>query len=78
MAAEYADLPDTVKTEVQTFADVNVAWLTKMLAAASVSARYRSLYFPGSPQHHLRYRIRCDDIDGEGACSRYMRRRLEA
>jgi TetR/AcrR family transcriptional repressor of nem operon len=38
MGAEYDDLPDTVKTEVQAFADVNVAWLTKMLAAASVPA----------------------------------------
>src|ERR1700743_1512889 len=37
MAAEYDDLPDTVKTEVQAFADVNVAWLTKTLSAASVS-----------------------------------------
>src|ERR1700727_2247934 len=35
MAAEYDDLPDPVKTEVQAFADVNVAWLAKMLAAAS-------------------------------------------
>jgi TetR/AcrR family transcriptional repressor of nem operon len=35
MAAEYDDLPDRVKTEVQTFADVNVAWLTRMLAEAS-------------------------------------------
>src|SRR5215469_74734 len=35
MAAEYDDLPDAVKTEVQTFADVNVAWLAKMLAATS-------------------------------------------
>ncbi len=41
MAAEYDDLPDAVKTEVQTFADVNVAWLTKMLAAAPVSASKR-------------------------------------
>jgi TetR/AcrR family transcriptional regulator, transcriptional repressor for nem operon len=37
MAAEYDDLPDTVKTEVQAFADINVAWLTRMLAAAFVS-----------------------------------------
>jgi TetR/AcrR family transcriptional repressor of nem operon len=37
MAAEYDDLPDTVKTEVQAFADVNVAWLTRMLGATSVS-----------------------------------------
>lgn len=37
MAAEYDDLPDAVKKEVQTFADVNVAWLSRMLSAASVS-----------------------------------------
>ena len=36
MAAEYDDLPDTVKVEVQAFADVNVAWLARMLAATSV------------------------------------------
>jgi TetR/AcrR family transcriptional regulator, transcriptional repressor for nem operon len=36
MAAEYDDLPDIVKKEVQTFADVNVAWLAKMLVAASI------------------------------------------
>jgi TetR/AcrR family transcriptional repressor of nem operon len=34
MAAEYDDLPDVVKKEVQAFADVNVAWLSKVLAAA--------------------------------------------
>jgi TetR/AcrR family transcriptional repressor of nem operon len=37
MAAEYDDLPDAVKTEVQTFAGVNVAWLTSMLSSAFVS-----------------------------------------
>jgi TetR/AcrR family transcriptional repressor of nem operon len=36
MAAEYDDLPDPVKREVQTFADVNVAWLGRLLSAASV------------------------------------------
>jgi TetR/AcrR family transcriptional repressor of nem operon len=36
MAAEYDDLPDAVKKEVQTFADVNVAWLSKILSAANV------------------------------------------
>lgn len=36
MAAEYDDLPDAVKKEVQTFADVNVAWLSKLLSAAAV------------------------------------------
>jgi TetR/AcrR family transcriptional regulator, transcriptional repressor for nem operon len=35
MAAEYDDLPDPVKSEVQTFADVNVAWLARMLAEAN-------------------------------------------
>jgi TetR/AcrR family transcriptional repressor of nem operon len=36
MAAEYDDLPDVVMREVQTFADVNVAWLSKTLSAAGV------------------------------------------
>nr|WP_218884652.1 TetR/AcrR family transcriptional regulator [Edaphobacter lichenicola] len=36
MAAEYDDLPEPVKKEVQTFADVNVAWLSKVLTAANV------------------------------------------
>lgn len=34
MASEYDDLPDPVKAEVQTFADVNAAWLARMLAEA--------------------------------------------
>ena len=36
MAAEYDDLPELVKREVQTFADVHVEWLARMLCAASV------------------------------------------
>ncbi len=36
MAAEYDDLPEAVKQEVQTFADVNVAWLSTVLSAAAV------------------------------------------
>lgn len=36
MAAEFDDLPEAVKKEVQTFADVNVAWLGKVLSAAAV------------------------------------------
>jgi TetR/AcrR family transcriptional repressor of nem operon len=49
MAAEYDDLPDAVKAEVQAFADVNVAWLTRVLASASVPAgkrqtRARAIY----------------------------------
>jgi TetR/AcrR family transcriptional repressor of nem operon len=35
MSAEYDDLPADVKTEVQAFADVNIAWLTRMLSATS-------------------------------------------
>lgn len=36
MTAEYDDLPDVVKKEVQVFAEVNVAWLGKALLAANV------------------------------------------
>jgi TetR/AcrR family transcriptional regulator, transcriptional repressor for nem operon len=36
MAAEIDDLPEAVKREVQTFADVNVAWLGRVLSAAGV------------------------------------------
>ena len=36
MAAEYDDLPEAVKQEVQVFADINVAWLSKLLSAADV------------------------------------------
>jgi TetR/AcrR family transcriptional repressor of nem operon len=36
MAAEFDDLPEAVKKEVQTFADVNVAWLSRVLSAAAV------------------------------------------
>ena len=36
MAAEFDDLPEAVKKEVQAFADVNVAWLSKVLSAAAV------------------------------------------
>lgn len=36
MSAEYDDLPDVVKKEVQAFTDVNVEWLGKMLVAAGI------------------------------------------
>jgi TetR/AcrR family transcriptional repressor of nem operon len=36
MTAEYDDLPDVVKKEVQTFSEVNVAWLAKVLVAAGI------------------------------------------
>ncbi len=36
MSAEYDDLPEPVKNEVQTFADVNVAWLSQVLSAAKI------------------------------------------
>jgi TetR/AcrR family transcriptional regulator, transcriptional repressor for nem operon len=35
MSAEYDDLPEPVKKEVLAFADVNVAWLTRVLSAAT-------------------------------------------
>src|SRR6516165_407303 len=37
MSAEYDDLPESVKKEVQSFADVNVAWLRKTLSATGVA-----------------------------------------
>jgi TetR/AcrR family transcriptional repressor of nem operon len=36
MAAESDDLPEAVMKEVHTFADVNIAWLGKVLSAAAV------------------------------------------
>lgn len=36
MSAEFDGLPDAVKTEVQVFADVNVAWLSRVLTAAGI------------------------------------------
>ncbi len=36
MAAEYETLPEMVKKEVQTLADVNVAWLSKVLSTVRV------------------------------------------
>lgn len=50
MSAEYGDLPEAVRKEVQGFADVNVAWLARMLSAAGVvdagqsEARARAIY----------------------------------
>lgn len=38
MAAEYDDLPEGVQREVQAFADVNVAWLARMLVAGGIVA----------------------------------------
>ena len=36
MSAEHDDLPEPVAQEIQTFADVNVAWLSRMLVAAGI------------------------------------------
>jgi TetR/AcrR family transcriptional regulator, transcriptional repressor for nem operon len=50
MAAEYDDLPEIVQREVRAFADVNVAWLARMLVAAGMTApveaqaRARAIY----------------------------------
>jgi TetR/AcrR family transcriptional regulator, transcriptional repressor for nem operon len=43
MAAEYDDLPEPVRKEVQAFADVNVAWLSKVLIAANVVSSEQSV-----------------------------------
>lgn len=39
MAAEYDDLPDAVKKEVQIFADVNVEWLSKVIVDAKLAKK---------------------------------------
>jgi TetR/AcrR family transcriptional repressor of nem operon len=50
MSAQFDDLPDVVKTEVQAFTDVNLAWLEKTLIASKVSSpkdaekRARAIY----------------------------------
>jgi TetR/AcrR family transcriptional regulator, transcriptional repressor for nem operon len=36
MTAEFDDLPDVVKKEVETFTDINVEWLSKTLVAAGI------------------------------------------
>lgn len=36
MSAEHDDLPETVMQEVQTFTEVNVAWLSRMLVSAGI------------------------------------------
>jgi TetR/AcrR family transcriptional repressor of nem operon len=38
MSAEYADLPEAVKVEVQTFSDVNIDWLATQLLEANITA----------------------------------------
>ncbi|PRA51895.1 TetR/AcrR family transcriptional regulator [Brucella pituitosa] len=42
MAAEYDDLPETVKKEVLAFTDVNVAWLSRVLSAATAMSSEES------------------------------------
>lgn len=50
LGAEYDDLPEQVRTEVQTFADVNIAWLAERLLDAGLTdekgsdARARSIF----------------------------------
>ena len=50
MAAEHQDLPEEVKSEVLAFADINVAWLTKLLSDGGLGSievcerRARAIY----------------------------------
>ena len=65
MSAEVDDLPDAVKQEVRTFADVNVAWLSKLLVAARLvnsrksDQRARAI-FAAVAGAQLMARSRCD------------------
>jgi TetR/AcrR family transcriptional regulator, transcriptional repressor for nem operon len=38
MSAQFDDLPEEVRIEVQIFADVNIAWLKKVLIAAKIAS----------------------------------------
>ena len=42
MAAEFDELPESVKIEVQTFVDVNVAWLSRVLSSAGEASSEKS------------------------------------
>ena len=50
MAAEYDDLPEPIRIEIQTFADVNVTWLAnrvteaKLVNAGQSQARARAIF----------------------------------
>ncbi|MEJ7935060.1 TetR/AcrR family transcriptional regulator [Sphingobium sp. AN558] len=62
MAAEYDDLPDEVKTEVQIFADVHIMWLSERLAATGMEsgdAKARAI-FAALVCAHLMARSRAD------------------
>ena len=43
MAAEYDDLPAAVQKEVQAFADINVAWLSKIIQTAGMTPEQAEL-----------------------------------
>lgn len=38
LAAEYEDVPETVRAQIQSFADINVAWLARVLAEEGAAA----------------------------------------
>lgn len=42
MAAEYDDLPEPVKAEVQAFADLNITWLAHILATGEAGATFKT------------------------------------
>jgi TetR/AcrR family transcriptional repressor of nem operon len=65
LGAEYDDLPEHVRKEVQTFADINVAWLAERLVEAGVTDRKASegrarAIFSAVAGAQLLARSRCD------------------
>ncbi|WP_407529507.1 TetR/AcrR family transcriptional regulator [Methylobacterium oryzisoli] len=70
MSAEYADLPEIVQREAQGFADVNIAWLAKVLVMAGVEpkdseARARAIFAAVSgAQLYARSRSDVSQFDG--------------
>jgi len=76
MSAEYDDLPDPVRTEVSAFAEINLAWLARVLAAATgqdaaACGRRASAIFAAVAGAQLMARSRADIALFDGAIEGY-------
>jgi TetR/AcrR family transcriptional regulator, transcriptional repressor for nem operon len=54
LAADYATLPETIKSRVRQFFEANEIWLTHLLQRGRAR---KSLTFPGSPVENARYLV---------------------
>ena len=77
MSAEFNDLPEAVKQEVQAFADVNISWLAKVLSAisdgdASAHAAHARAIFASVSGAQLLARSRADVALFDGLIDSYQ------